>query len=93
VWYAVKQYAKRIGVDCLAHDVGRTCARLCHGARTLNHSSAVMVSLFAVLAFVLATTSLYATVPYSFAQRRFELAIRAALATPSNLLTLVFTER
>jgi len=33
VWYAVKQYAKRIGVDCLApHDLRRTCARLCHGA-------------------------------------------------------------
>jgi putative ABC transport system permease protein len=45
------------------------------------------------LAFVLATTGLYATVTYSFAQRRFELAIRAALgATPSNLFTLVFTE-
>jgi len=60
---------------------------------TLNRTSAVMVSLFAVLAFVLATTGLYATVTYSFAQRRFELAIRAALgATPSNLFTLVFTE-
>jgi integrase len=33
VWYAVKQYAKRIGVDRLApHDFRRTCARLCHGA-------------------------------------------------------------
>jgi integrase len=33
VWYAVKQYAKRIGVDRLApHDLRRTCARLCHGA-------------------------------------------------------------
>jgi integrase len=32
VWTAVKQYAKRIGVDHLApHDL-RTCARLCHGA-------------------------------------------------------------
>ena len=60
---------------------------------TLNRTSAVMVSLFAVLAFVLATTGLYATVTYSFAQRRFEFAIRAALgATPSNLFTLVFTE-
>jgi putative ABC transport system permease protein len=60
---------------------------------TLNRTSAVMVSLFAVLAFVLATTGLYATAAYSFAQRRFELAIRAALgATPSNLFTLVFTE-
>jgi putative ABC transport system permease protein len=60
---------------------------------TLNRTSAVMVSIFAVLAFVLATTGLYATVTYSFAQRRFELAIRAALgATPSNLFTLVVTE-
>jgi len=33
VWYAVKRYAKRIGVDGLApHDLRRTCARLCHGA-------------------------------------------------------------
>jgi hypothetical protein len=33
VWYAVKQYAKRIGVNRLApHDLRRTCARLCHGA-------------------------------------------------------------
>ena len=33
VWYAVKRYAKRIGVDHLApHDLRRTCARLCHGA-------------------------------------------------------------
>jgi integrase len=33
VWYAVKQYARRIGVDGLApHDLRRTCARLCHGA-------------------------------------------------------------
>ena len=33
VWTAVKQYAKRIGVDHLApHDLRRTCARLCHGA-------------------------------------------------------------
>jgi integrase len=33
VWYAVKQYAKRIGVGRLApHDLRRTCARLCHGA-------------------------------------------------------------
>jgi site-specific recombinase XerD len=33
VWYAVKQYAKRIGIDRLApHDLRRTCARLCHGA-------------------------------------------------------------
>jgi integrase len=31
VWYAVKRYAKRIGVDHLApHDLRRTCARLCH---------------------------------------------------------------
>jgi predicted permease len=60
---------------------------------TLNRTSAVMVSLFAVLAFVLATTGLYATVTYSFAQRRLELAIRAALgATPSKLLALVFAE-
>jgi putative ABC transport system permease protein len=60
---------------------------------TLNHTSALIVSLFAVCAFVLATTGLYASVAYSFAQRRFELAIRAALgATPSKLLTLVFAE-
>jgi site-specific recombinase XerD len=33
VWYAVKRYAKRIGVDHLApHDLRRTCARLCHEA-------------------------------------------------------------
>ena len=33
VWYAVKRYAKRIGIDHLApHDLRRTCARLCHGA-------------------------------------------------------------
>jgi integrase len=33
VWTAVKQYAKRIGVDHLApHDLRRTCARLCHDA-------------------------------------------------------------
>src|SRR5258707_5720972 len=33
VWYAVKQYGKRIGVDRLApHDLRRTCAHLCHGA-------------------------------------------------------------
>jgi integrase len=33
VWSAVKQYAKRIGIDHLApHDLRRTCARLCHGA-------------------------------------------------------------
>ena len=33
VWTAVKQYAKRIGIDHLApHDLRRTCARLCHGA-------------------------------------------------------------
>jgi integrase len=33
VWYAVKQYAKRVGADHLApHDLRRTCARLCHGA-------------------------------------------------------------
>ena len=60
---------------------------------TLNRTSALMVSLFAVFAFVLATAGLYASVAYSFAQRRFELAIRAALgATPSKLLTLVFAE-
>ncbi|MGA7314942.1 MAG: tyrosine-type recombinase/integrase [Silvibacterium sp.] len=30
---AVKQYAKRIGIDHLApHDLRRTCARLCHHA-------------------------------------------------------------
>ena len=33
VWYAVKRYAKRIGIDHLApHDLRRTCARLCHEA-------------------------------------------------------------
>jgi integrase len=33
VWYAVKRYAKRIGIAHLApHDLRRTCARLCHGA-------------------------------------------------------------
>jgi hypothetical protein len=33
VWYAVKRYAKRIGIDHLApHDLRRTCARLCHDA-------------------------------------------------------------
>jgi integrase len=32
VWYAVKRYAKRIGIDHLApHDLRRTSARLCHG--------------------------------------------------------------
>jgi integrase len=32
-WYAVKRYAKRIGIDHLApHDLRRTCARLCHEA-------------------------------------------------------------
>jgi integrase len=33
VWYAVKRYAKRIGIAHLApHDLRRTCARLCHDA-------------------------------------------------------------
>jgi integrase len=33
VWYAVKRYAKRIGIEHLApHDLRRTCARLCHEA-------------------------------------------------------------
>ena len=33
VWYAVKRYATRIGIDHLApHDLRRTCARLCHSA-------------------------------------------------------------
>jgi integrase len=33
VRYAVKRYAKRIGIDHLApHDLRRTCARLCHEA-------------------------------------------------------------
>jgi putative ABC transport system permease protein len=60
---------------------------------TLNRTGAVMVSVFAIFAFVLATTGLYASVAYSFAQRRLELAIRAALgATPSKLLALVLTE-
>jgi putative ABC transport system permease protein len=59
----------------------------------LSRTSAVMVSLFAGFAFLLATTGLYASVTYSFAQRRLELAIRAALgATPAKLLTLILTE-
>jgi site-specific recombinase XerD len=33
VWYAVKRYAKRIGIDHRApHELLRTCARLCHEA-------------------------------------------------------------
>jgi len=33
VWYAVKRYAKQIGIEHLApHDLRRTCARLCHEA-------------------------------------------------------------
>jgi integrase len=33
VWYAMKRYANRIGIDRLApHDLRRTCARLCHEA-------------------------------------------------------------
>ena len=33
VWYAVRRYAKRIGIDHLApHDLRRTCARLSHEA-------------------------------------------------------------
>jgi integrase len=33
VWYAVKHYAKSIGIGRLApHDLRRTCARLCHSA-------------------------------------------------------------
>jgi site-specific recombinase XerD len=33
VWYAVKRYAKRIGIDHLApHALRRTYARLCHEA-------------------------------------------------------------
>jgi integrase len=33
VWYAVRRYAKKIGIDYLApHDLRRTCACLCHGA-------------------------------------------------------------
>src|SRR5260370_1304872 len=60
---------------------------------TLSRTSAVMVSLFAGFAFLLATAGLYASVTYSFAQRRLELAIRAALgATPAKLLRLIFTE-
>ena len=40
VWYAVKRYGKRIGVDGLApHDLRRTCARLCHGAGGRDDSS------------------------------------------------------
>ena len=60
---------------------------------TLSRTSAMMVSLFAGFAFLLAIAGLYASVTYSFAQRRLELAIRAALgATPAKLLTLIFTE-
>jgi site-specific recombinase XerD len=33
VWHIVKDSAKRIGVARLAlHDLGRTCARLCHAS-------------------------------------------------------------
>jgi integrase len=33
VWHVVKEFAKKIGVAKLApHDLGRTCARLCHSA-------------------------------------------------------------
>ena len=33
VWTAVRQCAKRLGIDHLApHDLRRSCARLCHGA-------------------------------------------------------------
>ena len=33
VWYAVKHYARLIGINSLApHDLRRTCARLCHGS-------------------------------------------------------------
>ena len=33
VWYAVKRYAKRIGIDHLApYDLRGTCGRLCHEA-------------------------------------------------------------
>jgi putative ABC transport system permease protein len=71
----------------------KTMDEYCSASTNLNRTSGVMVSLFAVLAFVLATAGLYAAVTYSFAHRRFELAIRAALgATPSNLFSLVFTE-
>jgi putative ABC transport system permease protein len=59
----------------------------------LSRASAMMVSLFAGFAFLLATTGLYASVTYSFAQRRLELAIRCALgATPTKLRMLIFTE-
>src|SRR4029077_7808483 len=59
----------------------------------LSRASAMMVSLFAGFAFLLATTGLYASVTYSFAQRRLELAIRGALgATPTKLRMLIFTE-
>jgi integrase len=37
VWYAVRRYAKRIGLDHLApHNLRRTCARLCHEAGELE---------------------------------------------------------
>jgi len=33
VWHVVKQYAGKVGIAKLAaHDLRRSCARLCHGA-------------------------------------------------------------
>ena len=33
VWHVVREFAKKAGIDKLApHDLGRTCARLCHAA-------------------------------------------------------------
>jgi putative ABC transport system permease protein len=59
----------------------------------LSRTSTEMVSVFAVFAFLLATSGLYASVTYSYAQRRFELALRSALgATPAKLLSLIFAE-
>jgi putative ABC transport system permease protein len=59
-------------------------------------SSLVLTSLFgafAVLAFVLATTGLYAVISYSVSQRRQEIAVRVALgASPQDIRRLVFGE-
>jgi site-specific recombinase XerD len=33
VWHIVREYAGKAGIEMLApHDLGRTCARLCHAA-------------------------------------------------------------
>ena len=59
----------------------------------LSRTTAAIVSLFAAFAFLLATSGLYASVTYSYAERRVELAIRSALgATPAKLLRLIFAE-